>query len=110
MIARHKVTRLNTKSQEIPSAINVGDWEKRVAGCQLANCKLIGNCPCHINTLNQAEKAPPPANSQLYRKPGIMIRSTTRVRAVNNRIKNVNRMDMQRQFYQVCPLAFSQTE
>src|SRR6266498_2202284 len=106
MIAKHKVTRLNTNSQEVLSAMNVGVWEKIVAGCQPANCRLMGSCNCQMGTLNQANNAPATANSQLYRKPGIMIRNATRVTAVSNRIRNVIRMDMQPQFYQVCPTRF----
>lgn len=103
MIAKHNVTRLNTKSQDVLSAIKVGVWEKIVAGCHFASCRLIGSCNCHRGTLNQAKNAPPTANSQLYRNPGTMIRNTTSVNAVSNRIENVSRMDMQPQFYQVYP-------
>src|SRR5512132_1869978 len=53
-IASPSVTRLNTNSQEIPSATNVGDWEKMLEGCQLASCKLIGNWICQTKTLTHA--------------------------------------------------------
>src|SRR6266498_621509 len=105
-IAKHNVTRLKTKTQEILSATNVGDWEKIVVGCQLANCRLIGSCNCQMGTLSHAKNAPPTANNQLYRKPGSMIRNTTSVTAVSNKIRNVIRMNMQRQFYQVCLARF----
>jgi hypothetical protein len=36
-----------------------------------------------------------------------MIRNTTSVNAVSTRIRNVIRMDMQRQFYQVCSACFT---
>src|SRR5215207_5226292 len=103
MTPRHRVVRLKTNAHEIPSAIKVGASGKIVIGCQEANCRLVGICNCHTNTLIHATKAPPTANSQLWRKPGITIRNVKRVNAVNNKIRNVMRMDMQRQFYQVCP-------
>src|SRR5215216_1808677 len=65
MIAMHNVIKLNANAHEIVSAINVGDWEKRVVGCQTGNCRLIGIWICQSRTLSHANNVPPTANIQL---------------------------------------------
>src|SRR5215207_1039453 len=94
-IEKHSVARLIANTQEIPSAIKLGDWEKRVAGCHVENCIVMGICPCHAKTLIHPNNAPPTAIGQLYRKLGAKNRSTSRINAVRSRIETVIRMNMQ---------------